>query len=234
MNYKPLNKNEARSLIDSYASADEIQLNQDLTNDEKDLKKKFNERYWGQFPSTTDKSFKKIHEKDDLELGKVLYFDWLSLDGVITIRDASDDGFWRNLSCRVVPYYTRCRWGHSSESPWNADRFYKSPQRNSLKVLWWFLHLSNQGDKIKTSKVIQNCGSDQISQIVERVGKGYDVELSRAIFRVIGKLKNQTEITDALRKAMKLNTMRRETTTPAFFNDGFDGYAKALFKDFGK
>jgi len=232
MNYKPLKKTEARALIDSYASVGVTELIHDLTDDEKNLKKKFGERYWDKFPSSSssDKSFKKIDEKDDLELAKLLYFDWLSLDGVISIREASDDGFWRNLTCRVVPAYTRCRWGHSGESPWNEGRFYNSPQRNSLKVLWWFLHLANQGDKIKTSKVIRNCGSDQISQIVDRVGKGYDVELTRAIFRVLGKLKNQTEISDALRKAMKLNTMRRETTSPTFFKNGYDGYALALFE----
>ena len=232
MNYTSLGKVEAQDIIMRYSIDDGINsmpFSSKLTADERELRSKFQQRYSMKFPNTASPNFNEIKSNDDQELALLLYFEWLTLDDVVTNREVADDGFWRNLTCRIIPSYTRCRW-EIKDKKWNHDRYFKKPQRNALKVLWWFIHLAYQGNKEKTFEVIKNCGSDQISQIVDRAGDGYDVEFTRAIFRQIGRLKNQKDISNALRAAMKMNTLRRQTTAAAFYSSGYDAYAATLFK----
>ena len=83
----------------------------------------------------------------------------------------------------------------------------------------------------KTKKAVRNLGSDAISQVVERTGQGYPVNLYRAIIARIGEYPDQTTAEKALRRAMKLNTMRIQTTVPEFYDLGLKGYADSLLRN---
>ena len=223
MSYGRLEKAEAESIFERFEAKNVVEIDaSSLTKDERSLRKYFNEQF-----------AVGISEKHDFPLGLKLYTDLLSLD-VIDMRTASDDCFWRNLTCRVVPDYVCKRWPAKEKggvSKWNADRFYKKPQRNWLKIIWWMYHLSWQGTEEKTKKAVRNLGSDAISQVVERTGQGYPVNLYREIIARIGEYPDQTTAEKALRRAMKLNTMRIQTTVPEFYDLGLKGYADSLLKN---
>lgn len=229
MAFRTLNKITARNIISDYEKSDEVDIDRStLTTDEKDLRIQFGRRF-------AIKS--KLNAEEDYPLGLILYTDWLALDSKIDLRNASDDGFWRNLTCRVVPDYVLSRWPAKIEpngiSHWNADRFYKKPQRNWLKIIWWMCHLSWQGDPESTKKVLNKLGSDSMSQVVERTGKGgYNIDLYRKIIATAtsDKYPKQNDADNAMRRAMKMNTMRAQTTIPEFHNGGLQGYVDNLFK----
>ena len=136
-----------------------------------------------------------------------------------------------------MPDYVIRRWP-SKINPegvlkWNAERFYDKPQRNWLKIIWWMCHLSWQGDEASTKNSLDKLGSDPMSQVVERTGKGgYNVDLYRQIIAHATSDKHplQTDISEAVRRAMKMHTMRAQTIIPEFHKDGLKGYVDSLFK----
>ena len=223
MAYRSLEKAQAKTIFERFEAAGEVDIDSyGLTKDEKDLRKYFNQQF-----------AIGVSEKDDFPLGLKLYTELLSLEK-IDMRMASDDGFWRNLTCRVVPHFVCKRWPPKEKGGvvrWNADRFYSKPQRNWLKIIWWMCHLSWQGSHEKTKKAVRNLGSDAISQMVERTGNGYPLELYRKIIEKVGVSPNQAKAEKALRRAMKLNTMRIQTTVPEFYGNGLSGYVDSLLKE---
>ena len=94
-----------------------------------------------------------------------------------TLRDAADDGVWRYLSMCVVPDLVARRWGKGAEI-----RYYKQSGRIWLKTIWWYIHLSWQGNVRDTMNVIAANTTDQVLQLVDRSGKkGYFVDVYRKI-----------------------------------------------------
>jgi len=232
MSYRTLDKISAKSIITSFESGAECLVEpSSLVASEQQLRKHFSERFYR--PTGPE-----IPADEDLKLGLTLYSDWLSLDEEIDPRMAADDGFWRNLTCRVLPDYVLRRWPEKPNAEgilkWNVDRYYNKPQRNWLKIIWWMCHLSWQGDKKSTEEALSKLGNDAISQIVERTGQGgYRVNLYREIIAkaTSDAYPNQASAEAALRRAMKLNTMRTQTTIPEFHADGLLGYVASLFPE---
>ncbi|MBP3966253.1 hypothetical protein [Paenibacillus lignilyticus] len=165
----------------------------------------------------------------DLLFGIKLY-EVLTKEFKMNPRLASNDGIWRYLSIKVIPDIVALRWGN------NPDRFWKKNWRIWLKILWWYIYLSWQGDTEKTFKVLENNTSDEISQLVERSGSsGYRVELCREImsyysFIAVDKQKRNQKI---FKRAMKLNTARAKVIEPSLFSGGERQYVKELFEYFG-
>ena len=227
MSYRTLEKTEAKATIEQYEAEGEVHVEKkSLTKEEQYLRSQFSKEFSVKGPISPDK---------DYSLGLKLYVEWLPL-GSIDLRQASDNGFWRNLTCRVVPDYVLRRWPakNAPEDPLKLahSRYYSQDQRNWLKIIWWMIHLSWQGSLSSTEATLKNLGSDAISQVVERTGVGgYNVDLCRKIIQKVGEYDNQASAEKALRRAMKLNTMRSQTIIPEFHDKGLEGYVSALFPD---
>jgi hypothetical protein len=230
MSYRKIDKISARSIITNFEDGVECSVERNtLTTTERELRGHFSERFY-------QRKGTEIPADEDLKLGLILYTDWLSLQEKIDQRMAADDDFWRNLTCCVLPDYVLRRWPAKPNAEglvkWNADRYYNKPQRNWFKIIWWMCHLSWQGDKESTEIALRKLGNDAISQIVERTGQGgYRVDLYRAIVAkaTSDAYPNQASAEEALRRAMKLNTMRTQTTAPEFYAGGIAGYVDDLF-----
>ena len=164
----------------------------------------------------------------DLQFGLVFYqvlVDRFSF----TQRLASDDGVWRYLSMRVLPDIVNLRYGL------RPQRFYGTPRRIWLKAIWWYIHLSWQGNIDDTYRILEKNTTDDIVQIVERPGPhGYRVELLRALMREYHYVRSTHTVEHRLlRKVMVLNTTRLSVIEPSLCADGEVGYVKELFKYFG-
>ena len=169
----------------------------------------------------------KGHEyKYDLLFGLQMYE---SLN--ISESTASDDKFWIYLSIFVVPEVVFWRWGPSAH-----DRFYNNPRRIWLKVIWWYIHLSWQGNRDTTFQILENNSTDIVVQLVERSGPyGYRVKLCRTIMKVFDEYcrKQGKEDRIVFRKLMKLNTARLAVMEPALCEGEETGYVKQLFAALG-
>lgn len=144
--------------------------------------------------------------------------------------DASDDDIWRYLQIRAVPDLINARWKPTDgEKRINDERMWEHPRRIWLKILWWYVHLSLQdGSLEKTEDVLKNNGSDDISQLVERAGNGYRLELYRTIMKKYGETPHQGSL--LLRRVLKLNIVRCATIEPQLNPGGIEAYVTELFQ----
>lgn len=172
-------------------------------------------------------------EKYDLDLnfGLKLY-DYLNKTHGMDAVSASDDDIWRYIQMRVVPGTVIDRWPLGDEGgSINDERFWKNPRRIWLKVLWWYIHLSLQNNSLQeTKKILSGNNADTISQLVERSGVGYRVELYRAIMNRL--YRSESKDRNLLRKVLKLNVVHCATIEPLLFDSGVDEYVEGLFAYF--
>lgn len=164
----------------------------------------------------------------DLKFGMEVY-QLLTFKYSLKERQASDDGIWRHLSTSVVPDLVELRWGN------NPQRFYLESRRIWLKVLWWYIHLSWQGNPEETLKVLKDNTSDEVVQLVERSGSnGYRIELYRDIMLYYGNIPKERKkrSNQIFRRVMKLNTARSKVVEPLLVEGGTKMYVKELFDYF--
>lgn len=164
----------------------------------------------------------------DYKFGLKLY-DLLSNKYNVHERQASDDNMWRWLTMSVVPDIVDKRFDAAS----HPDRFWKKGNRIWLRSEWWYIHLSWQGDIQKTEKVICNNSTDEIAQLVDRVGRtGYRVSLYREIMKKYGGLSKTERADHIFRKTMKLNTARSQAIEPGLVAGGEKQYVEDLYNHF--
>lgn len=145
----------------------------------------------------------------------------------MTERYASNDGIWRYLSVKVVPDIVLSRWGHRDA------RFWKESRRIWLKALWWYIHLSWQGNAESTMMILKDNTADVLVQLVERPGpQGYRVDVSRKIMKTLASVPGVSNRATLFRKIMVLNTARLKVIEPALCNEGVAGYVRQLFEYF--
>lgn len=143
-------------------------------------------------------------------------------------RHASNDGIWRYISIKVVPDLVLKRWGYKDA------RFWKESRRIWLKALWWYVHLSWQGDSLSTQKILAANTTDILVQLVERPGpQGYRVSVCREIMKKLAAIPSVKNRAVLFRKIMVLNTARLKVVEPALCNEGEEGYVRQLFAYFG-
>lgn len=184
-----------------------------------------------------------ISKKDyyiDTHLGILLY-DYLWKQSGFNMRAAANDDFWRYLSVKVVPDVVAERWGKDNES-----HYWSKPARIWLRTIWWYVHLSWQGDMQTTAKVLETpCFStDSILNLEERTGrKGTFINVYRYIMYYYSRVpertlndfnrKTKTQQDDLFRVVMKLNTAKSVVVDPALCLGGEKEYVRALFRDAG-
>lgn len=164
----------------------------------------------------------------DLEVGLKLY-ELLPPSVDFDNVTANNDDVWRFISCRVLPditYIRQPKKPSKGDVRLSKDRFYANRRRIWLKSLWWYIHLSWQGTKKETRKVLQGLGSDTISDLYERTGKGYRLPLYREIMRAYSLLPSRS--TKLFNSIMKRYLVDCRTLEPALTKNGERGYAEAL------
>lgn len=143
----------------------------------------------------------------------------------MSLRLAATEGVWRFLSVMVVPDIIALRYGKD-----HPDRFWKKPKRLWLRVIWWYIYLSWQGDASTTAEILKDNSTDEILQLVDRCGRGgYRVSLYREFMKKYSELgiseRRQKQI---FRKMMVLNTARVQVIEPALVDGGERRYVDDL------
>lgn len=148
-------------------------------------------------------------------------YDILGLNNNFSNRAASNDEIWRFLSIRVIPDIVHSRWGMN-------EARYMTSRRIWLKNLWWYIHLSWNGDTEKTYEILKNNTTDTVLQLVERPGVGYYVSLYREIMLQYSCINDLGRT--LFRKVLKLNTALLPVTYPELISGGIKEYVSYLFR----
>ena len=162
----------------------------------------------------------------DVCFGAALYM-YFKQKPWFTDRLASDDGFWRHLSLRVVPDLVGKRWGNN-----NADHYYTKPSRIWLKTLWWYYYLSFNKDVETTKEMLLTdaFSTDTILNLVERTGRsGTNILVYRGIMSKYAAIEDASS--KDFRNVMKLNTAKAVVIEPVFSAGGISGYVESLFNE---
>ena len=165
----------------------------------------------------------------DVNFSLELYFDILDLTN-FSLRQSADNSIWSRLAVQVVPDLVVKRWPPSG-GIYPKDHFWAKPQRNWLKSLWWYVHLSLQHtngfpNRDETKITLLNGSTDSIQAIVERPGPGgFRVDFCR---EVMGRLGKREIDANKLKKIMKLNTAKVCLVEPALYEGGVAGYVDSL------
>lgn len=161
---KTLNRSEAQNAMKewvlNYPSLPEVEG--DYLKIRKDIQE-FNQKVRSECPDSIAKKDYYI----DAHIGILLY-DYLWRVPGFNLRAAANDDFWRYLSIKVIPDVVAERWGYDNES-----HYWSKPARIWLRSIWWYVHLSWQGDMQTTAKVLETpCfTTDSILNLEERTGR---------------------------------------------------------------
>lgn len=91
--------------------------------------------------------------------------------------------FWKFLSLFVIPEIVAERWGC------NKDHFYGKGVRIYPFTLYWYIHLSWQGNEASTRAILEDFSTDQILQLVERPTRyGLNLDMYRYIMAKYSKI----------------------------------------------
>ena len=109
--------------------------------------------------------------------------------------------------------------------------------------MWWYVHLSWQGDESTTLEVLKNNTTDEILNLVERAGyNGYYLKVYRNIMYFYSKVPVERKYikTDTnnsvrfFRKIMILHTARSTVMEPSLCIGGEREYVRNIFRDLGE
>jgi hypothetical protein len=156
----------------------------------------------------------------DLQFGLVLYEIWNEYFKLNDNRIIATDDVWRYVSIKVIPDIVHARHGNKE------DYYYKKHSRIWLRTIYYYIHLSWQGDGPSTARVLEKNNTDTIMNLVDRIGEGYDIELYREIMKQFAQFKGDK---DVFRQVMVLNTAWQATTTPELYEGGIEKYVSDVF-----
>ena len=136
---------------------------------------------------------------------------------------------WRYISVKVIPDYTHLRYPPEKEKNAkniNRKRLFSGKRRIWIKTLWWYIFLSWQGDYDSTYEILKDNSVDNINKLIETPGKGYRLELYRAIMKEYSLRERNAKY---FGKVMKLNNTKCRTIEPLLFAGTEYSYVKSLF-----
>lgn len=204
-------REEFNKLIEQSFKVNESELSNDF--------KKIRNILVGEYNSIKNK-YSKPYDID-LNFGLTLYK--LLNEELDLVNDktlASNIDFWIFISLKLIPDIVFDRWGNQQ------TRFYSYNKRIWPLSIWWYIHLSWQGEHYSTYETLKDNSTDTIVQLIERVGVGYDLYLTRAIMSRLSKEEKKTQL---FRRVMVLNTIYLQTIEPMFFKGSYEGYVNMLF-----
>ena len=230
-------------MVSSECSSLAFRWNEDLTNDRNPFSpfdcSHLNERYrlmreslialFDQADSACVSLSRQAY-KFDLTLALGLY-EYMQGEGM-TAREASDDGIWRYIQMKVVPDQIVRRWKLDNRQI-NDDRFWKKTWRLYLKILWWYVHLSYAGSINQTYEVLKDNSSNDISQLVERSGEGFRLDLTREIMRQFATISSDQRGSTTLSHILMMNNSMCTCVDPDLCGMSKEEYVNDLFKRCG-
>lgn len=225
MEWKELSKNDAKKYYETHLIQNEFKDKNDYDIKYANLKNKLEQYY-----NETRIELGIFNENMSIKNYKFDYLFAIKLYKLLTSdefymgeREASNDNIWRYIQLYIVPNIIIKRWGIE-----NAVHLYTQSNRLYLKCLWWYVHLSYDGENTKEILMSENFSTDTIVQFTERTGKkGYQIALYRGIIYNAYKYKlNNAEF----RKLMKLNSAKIKIINPFLVEGGIDSYVKSLIK----
>lgn len=176
----------------------------------------------------------QVQYRADLEYGLSLY-KLLNDQYGFSMRMAADDGVWRYLAVAVIPDIVAIRWGED-----NDDHYWAKPSRNWLRQMWWYICLSWNGNEEETWNVLKSNSTDEILNLVERTGRGYNIETFRHIMSTYGLVSQAKRLElrsgkgrTLFRTIMVMNTAFMQIFEPGLFLDSEKGYVHWLFNKAG-
>lgn len=196
----------------------------------------------GKFTETVDSEYRDIREKIfaeyekykrrngyeiDLRVGLAMYELFLNGEYKLNPIYANDDDIWRYLSVKVFLDITYLREPTSDRFGvyFSHDRVYKHTKRIWIKQLWWWIHLAWQGDSESTYEVLKKYGSGRISQVLERAGKGYRVEVTRQLLKKMSQRTSKGKVSqDDFRALMMLYYAKMFVVEPTLVEGGIDAF----------
>lgn len=237
MNWMRLSDSEAKKKIKDYESKSQDQFSEIVQN-WKDGKFDLEDPEYSEIRTCICSEYEKYKDKSgyeiDLRVGLALYKLFLEEKYKLNPIYANDDDIWRFLSVKVFLDITYLREPKNDRFGvyFSHDRVYKHPKRIWLKQLWWYVHLAWQGDVDTTYQVLNKFGSGCISQILERAGKGYRVDITRNLFKKMAERCEQDKLPQKTFTAtMMLNYAKGFTVEPTLVNGGTDTYLDDLLDE---
>ena len=141
---------------------------------------------------------------------------------------ASNFDFWRYLSLKVVPDLVSFRHGLIPEY------FYKKTTRIYLSTLWWYIHMSFNGDLETTRNLLKDLSTDYILQMVERGGRGVYLSINRLIMRALSLLPESVRNQKKSGKNLFRRVMIQYTAVNKNYNLVIEGEEKEFVHDLFK
>lgn len=227
MHWKEINIGESQMMFESYCSTKNISINS-LNDDYKKLRKDLVTAFFDTLNeigiNETQIGKSNYSYQIDYLFGLKLY-ELLNVKYQMTVRVASNEKIWRYISVCVVPDLVDKRYGIN-----HPDRFWKKSKRIWLRCLWWYIHLSWQGNDKKTKEILKDNSTDEILQLVDRCGRGgYRLDLYREIMRIYGEMDPVERRKNGIfRKLMVLNTARVQVIEPGIVDGGETQYIKDM------
>lgn len=142
-----------------------------------------------------DETRRQARADFDVVVGQVLHTQM-----EISPAEASQEGIWTYLTCRLLPDLVVWRFG---PTPSVDDRFLTKGRgvRNTFARLWWRWEVL--GDDEPEGGLLRGLGEDQVVQIMERPTLASARPLARAVARYFLSLDPATATEDLMRDAMK-------------------------------
>ena len=169
----------------------------------------------------------------DLNFGLFLY-ETMGRTYRFTIADASANAIWWDLGIRVLPDIVKRRLS-IQKGDISERNVYAVTTKIWLRRIWWYIHLSWQGDYQKTKTILDKNTTDTIMWLVDHIGlNGYRIDLFRKIMAKYDDFSNKNNIngTDRsrlFRYIMIKNSALTLTIDPFLADGGLDGYVNSLF-----
>lgn len=161
----------------------------------------------------------------------LLFYDYFRQKEWMTDRIAADYEFWSYIALIVIPDLVFDRFGAEDDK-----HYYAKGLRIWPYTLYWYAHLSWQGNIESTDKILSSsrCCSDTILNLVERPGRnGTYIDLYRSImFYFVNS--NPTKDVDNIklfRSIMKLALAKPQVIDPDLFSGGASEYAKEIVQE---
>ncbi len=221
--YDEMNDIEFRDLIDHWEKYD---IENELPERYQVLRNELVELFKVEYPKYPGRQKYLL----DLQIGLKVY-ELLNDKNGFTYYEANDDDVWRYISVKVIPDLTYLRYPDPEKDGirLNRKRFYSHPRRIWIKTLWWYIYLSWQGDTKTTYEALKDNGTNIISHLIERPGRGYRLMLFRSLMREYSNQEKKSD--DLFRAAAKLNLAKCKMVEPALSNEGESGFVKRIFEE---
>lgn len=237
--YQKLSYNDAKNIVAEYDGYNDVEFD-DLVKHWKanDVSasafdpayEEFRKELVSVFNDTLAETGGKMNYLLDLRVGIKLY-QLMPLGKNFTVIQANDDDIWRYISVKVMPDITYLRYPNPEKGSIriNQKRFYSHTRRIWLKTLWWYIHLSWQGDEGKTFEVLRDNGVDNINKLIETPGRGYRIPLFRSM--MLEYYKTSPHKVKDFAAFTKLNNAKCVSVEPALTSGGVAVYAQKLLAE---